>query len=569
LRYQGKPVIFFWRQQRFSVDQWAAIRNQVDPNRDTFWIAEGTDLAHQAVFDGHHLYSDAWAASPADEMAKWANRVRAYESDNGVERLWIATAMPGYNDTRLSRSNSFAVDRRGGDYYRESWRGAVASQPEMLIITSFNEWPEGTHIEPSASYGNLYLDLTRQLVTELRGNPPSAPAPLAVVPAASRQALMVANPAAGSAQTESLTQAAQPPEEPYIRTTDPTNVRSGPSTDFDRVGRLDSGSTVSVVAKNVAADWWQIEFEPADGGLAWVAAEVVEFVGDSTALPVVAGPGESLAESEVELPTVEIPAGGVNVRSGPGLDFDLLGRLDEGEEAAISGKSEAGDWWQIEYDEGQGWVTAALVDFAGDAAEVPVVIVSSEDDIFPTPTATPTVPVVAGSVAATDAVNVRAAPALDAARVGGLYSGESAEVLAMSEDGEWWQIKFADGIEGLAWVATEFVQFQGDRNSVPIFGAGTMTPTPGPTNTPTPARTPTPSPASLEFPTDFAPTATSVYDATAAADRAGRGTPDPSLSELSPEESSFSWTDIPWGIISIILVATFFWFQYTRRRGRL
>ncbi|MCB0210572.1 MAG: glycoside hydrolase family 99-like domain-containing protein, partial [Anaerolineae bacterium] len=180
LQYQGKPVIFFWRQQQYSVDTWASIRNQVDPNHTTIWIAEGTDLAYQAVFDGHHLYSIAWAGSPGDELARWGNRVRSYEADNQVDRLWVATAMPGYNDTNLPRSNAFAVSRQGGDYLRQTWRGALASQPDMVIINSFNEWLEGTQLEPSASYGNLYLDVTRELVTELRGSPPPAPAPLQV-----------------------------------------------------------------------------------------------------------------------------------------------------------------------------------------------------------------------------------------------------------------------------------------------------------------------------------------------------------------------------------------------------
>ncbi|HXV99256.1 MAG TPA: hypothetical protein VEC93_12615, partial [Anaerolineae bacterium] len=112
LRYQGKPVIFFWRQQQFSVEQWAAIRSQIDPDRNTYWIAEGTELAYQAIFDGHHLYSIAWAASPADQLAKWGNRVRAYAAENQVSRLWVATAMPGYDDTRLPRADAFAVPRR-------------------------------------------------------------------------------------------------------------------------------------------------------------------------------------------------------------------------------------------------------------------------------------------------------------------------------------------------------------------------------------------------------------------------------------------------------------------------
>ena len=71
--------------------------------------------------------------------------------------------MPGYDDTGTDRVDAFAVDRKNGNYYRETWSAAVASQPDWVLITSFNEWVEGTMIEVSTSYGDLYLNLTRDL----------------------------------------------------------------------------------------------------------------------------------------------------------------------------------------------------------------------------------------------------------------------------------------------------------------------------------------------------------------------------------------------------------------------
>jgi len=278
LRYQGRPVIFFWRQQRFDVGTWNAIRAKVDPDHTSLWIAEGTDLGYQRVFDGHYLYSIAWSSDVTRTLQDWGQRVRRYAGRLGMPRLWVATVMPGYDDTHSGRSAAFAVGRRDGEYYRASWAAAIASQPDWVVITSFNEWVEGTMIEPSVRYGDLYLNLTRELAAQFRAS-------FAMEGATSVSAVM---PQAGPVSTDIATVAVAE-SSPRVRAIETVRIRSGPGTTYPRIGRLERGEQAEAIGRNSDDTWWQIEL-PGSATLGWVSAAFVELLGDASTLPVVEPP---------------------------------------------------------------------------------------------------------------------------------------------------------------------------------------------------------------------------------------------------------------------------------------
>ena len=178
LRYEGKPVIFFWRLGAVPlggaatpVEAWKAVRAAVDPRGDALWIGEGDRFEYLEVFDGIYPYSVAWSPNVTETTGLYAARTRRQAERLGTAKLWVATVMPGYDDHTTGRLDAFSRDREGGAFYDETWRAAVATQPDWVMIVSWNEWVEGSQIEPSRSYGDLYLAATLARVTEWKGMP--------------------------------------------------------------------------------------------------------------------------------------------------------------------------------------------------------------------------------------------------------------------------------------------------------------------------------------------------------------------------------------------------------------
>jgi hypothetical protein len=99
--------------------------------------------------------------------------------------LYVPSVIPGFSAKRVEYPPDTFLDREGGATYDAQWRAALGTgvQPLLVTITSFNEWQEGTEIEPAAvghvaktgrQYADFaplaptgYLKLTRVWVSRL------------------------------------------------------------------------------------------------------------------------------------------------------------------------------------------------------------------------------------------------------------------------------------------------------------------------------------------------------------------------------------------------------------------
>ncbi|MBN2145937.1 MAG: hypothetical protein JW726_01070 [Anaerolineales bacterium] len=114
---------------------------------DPTWI----DLGH---FDGEYNYVDL---NYQPDWSDWASGL--------PEGAWfVPSVIPGFSANRIGYDPSVNRSRDDGKTYAQQWQAALEAgvSPQIVAITSFNEWHEGTQIEPAAqgvtdSTGYTYL----------------------------------------------------------------------------------------------------------------------------------------------------------------------------------------------------------------------------------------------------------------------------------------------------------------------------------------------------------------------------------------------------------------------------
>lgn len=279
LHVDGRPVIFFWRPSLYGVDTWATIRNQVDPGRHAIWVSEGVDVSYLSVFDGHHLYSNTWNP-PADLTAtnrRFAARVETMRASVGADRFWVATVMPGYNDVKIRPGSGFARDREGGAYYERSWQAALDSNPRWVVINSFNEWPEGSYIEPSVAFGDLFLALTATWSSRFKAGASAQQTSAAQTSAAQTSAAAEFTPVVTNESVSSAPVA--------VVRTPVLNLRAGPGVSFALLGHAMEGARLPIIGRSADSTWWRVR---SSVGEVWVFGELIEAFGPLEGVAVLA-----------------------------------------------------------------------------------------------------------------------------------------------------------------------------------------------------------------------------------------------------------------------------------------
>jgi len=157
----GRPLFFVYDSYVIDAKDWADVLGEAGTHtiRNTsfdadvlgLWVGENEHrFFEQSGFDGFYTYFASQGFSYGATPAHWP-KLQQWAAEHG--KIFVPSVGPGYIDTRVRPWNAKNTkDRDAGRYYDRMFEAAIASGAPFIGITSFNEWHEGTQIEPAIPF---------------------------------------------------------------------------------------------------------------------------------------------------------------------------------------------------------------------------------------------------------------------------------------------------------------------------------------------------------------------------------------------------------------------------------
>ncbi len=167
LHFDGRLVVFLYSVfMSHSVEDWIAVCDVLDKAglRNKLFLVAGEvwvyrpDFLQPGLFDGFGAYNQGVDFLDPGGITDLATTLNTMTQRNDG-RFWTGLAQPGF-DGRAWHHPGRVVARDHGRLYESLWQTTIELSPPMVTVCSFNEWGEGTQIEPAQEYGDFYLELT-------------------------------------------------------------------------------------------------------------------------------------------------------------------------------------------------------------------------------------------------------------------------------------------------------------------------------------------------------------------------------------------------------------------------
>lgn len=184
LKYQGKPVIQIFNETLYGLkrEHWIKIADSLNKaGYDVYFI--GSNAGKLNNFDvfksafNWYLYKDDLKNCSVKEAYNFCRAINKstinFVSQKHMKRFPIGIVYPGMNDLKILSWNSGkarVIDITGEDFYKQSWKAILEHEYDFnwILIASWNDWPEGTIIEPDKDRGYKIPIMTQNFIERFK-----------------------------------------------------------------------------------------------------------------------------------------------------------------------------------------------------------------------------------------------------------------------------------------------------------------------------------------------------------------------------------------------------------------
>jgi len=162
LKYAGQPLLFLFGPQYFmNAADWDKLLSVLDTAPALVTLDKHTESAGVASF----LWPPMWASKNGvlTQEALESYLTGFYGKAERWEYL-VAGAFPGFQDIyeEAGVGSSYGyLDPQSGETFRLTLEMAVAQNPDLIQLITWNDYGEGTIIEPTVEFGYQYLEIVQ------------------------------------------------------------------------------------------------------------------------------------------------------------------------------------------------------------------------------------------------------------------------------------------------------------------------------------------------------------------------------------------------------------------------
>lgn len=158
LETKSEPLVFIYVAGAWSVEFWQKLIEQLRTEGKVMQFQGDTmDSTYLKVFDGIHTYFPLFSPDLGEYYTTGFITSRLLQQQTGQVKMFAATVAPGFDATEIS-PGSDTVPHRDGATFDNVWELATSVGADAILVTSFNEWHEGTEVENSWEFGGQYLE---------------------------------------------------------------------------------------------------------------------------------------------------------------------------------------------------------------------------------------------------------------------------------------------------------------------------------------------------------------------------------------------------------------------------